>query len=35
MEEALLKLGLGTDLQTVCIARYVQTETFVPGEFLM
>lgn len=31
MEEALLELGLGTDLQTVSVARYVQT---VLGEFL-
>lgn len=34
MEEGLLELGLGTELQTVCIARYVQTEILVPGEFL-
>lgn len=34
MEEALLELDLETDLQTVSIARCVQTETLVPGEFL-
>lgn len=33
MEEALLELVLGTDLQTVTIDRYVQPETLVSGGF--
>jgi len=33
-QEALLELSLETDLQTVPIARCVQNETFVPGDFL-
>lgn len=33
MEEALLELALGTNLQTVTIDRYVQSETLVSGGF--